>query len=177
MFNLEIPCLSAFTQTSTTELTSLSSILNYTESALLSARAAISAVSMHPYDIMKVTYCGKDYKFPTIDEIEVPESVSADTITKGIETLLDQHQEKVLKEIAENSTPLTNFESYSMLSELSSNGKWVTTPEKYRKYIEFFEVLKSVNVATLTSADVAREVAHKFSYILLQALSQKTMQN
>jgi hypothetical protein len=177
MFNIEIPSLSSFTQTSTTELTELSSVLEFTQSALISARAALTAIPQHPYDIMKLTYFDKDHKFPTINDVKVPPSVSLDTINKGIENILNEHQDRILNEIANNDTPFTNFEAYSMLSELSSNGKWITTPDKYRKYIEFFEVLKSVDVKSLTSADIARDVAGKFSYVLLQALSQKTIQN
>ena len=174
MFNIEIPSLSAFYQTNTTDLTSLSAVIQGTESALLSARAALSSIPQHPYDIMKLTYFDKDHVFPTIDEIEVPANVSIETMQKGFEQVIGEYQDRVIKEITENNTPLTEIEPYSMLSELSSNGKWVTVPEKYRKYIEFFEVMRSVNVKTLTSADIARDIGRKFSYMMLQALTYKS---
>ena len=178
MFNFNVPSLSAITQTDTTGLTSLSSLVDHTQSVLISARAALSSVTTYtPYEMVKLHYCGQDYKYPTIDDIKVPENVSLETMRLGLERTISQHHDKILHEFTEKETPITNFENYSMLSELSSNGEWITTPDKYRKYIEFFEVLGSIDVKSLTSAEIAQDVARKFTYVYLQALTQKTIKD
>ncbi len=54
------------------------------ETQLLSALETLSDMPIHPYEQAKYRYFGKDYKFPTINDIEVPENFCLETSTKQL---------------------------------------------------------------------------------------------
>jgi hypothetical protein len=164
--------------TNTSYLTSLSSAIDFTHQAILSATQALSANRDDtPYDAIKYSFFDRDYKFPTIDEIEIPATVTSDTIQKGLLQKVEAHQDRVLDEVVNNEADLNDVNRFSMLSELSGETTWVITPDKNRKYIEFFEVLRSIDMTSLTSQEICQEYINRLGYCMLQVLTQKTVKD
>lgn len=135
-----------------------------------------TAIPQHPYDILKYSLFDKEHTFPTISDIEVPETVELKTIIKGLEVEYDNYQERVLdflKEPKNFNLELAN-EQMSPLAELSGNNTYVVTTQKQKAYIEALELIQSVDLNSINNNN-SREIVNKLGFTILKLFHQKTI--
>jgi hypothetical protein len=137
---------------------------------------AISSIPQHPYDQVKAVLFGENYKFPTIQEIDLPETIDTPTIIKGLEKTYETYQDRVLDYL---STP-ENFSiehagnQLTALAELSTNNTYVVTPEKYQEYIKTLEAIQSINIRDINDTN-CYELVNKIGVMVLQTFQKKTI--
>ena len=59
----------------------------------------LSAISMHPWDKLKVDLFGKDYIIPTFNDVELPESFTISDSIQSIENVKKDHYDTILKSL------------------------------------------------------------------------------
>lgn len=65
---------------------------NLTQTQLFSAFESLSGLPAHPYERMKIQLFGKDFKFPTIHDVEVPKNFCLRTCQEAI----DNEQQRII---------------------------------------------------------------------------------
>jgi len=136
----------------------------------------ISSIPQHPYDQLKYTLFEEGYKFPTINDIIVPEAIQTQTLIKGLEKSFETHQDRVLDYLSssENCNIQESGNQLTALAELSSNNTYVVTPDKYRMYVEALEVIQGINIRDINK-DNCYEIVNKIGYMLLNVFEKKTI--
>jgi hypothetical protein len=137
---------------------------------------AISSIPEHPYDQFKEILFGKEYDFPTICDIRVPETLDTSTIIKGLEQTYETHQERILDYLSapDNFSIEQAGNQLTALAELSTNNTYVVTPEKYQEYVKTLETLQSINIRDVNATN-CHDIIKKIGYIVLQTFQKKTI--
>lgn len=151
------------------------SLLDF-NTVMTSTVESLSAVSQLPYQFTKDVLFGTDYKFPTIDDIEVPEGVTQEGMIAKLAEVENNYQKTLIDTI-------TNPESYnvqapdnhlSILAELSGENTYVVTQDKFKGYIEYLEIVKSINYDSITQEN-AVDLINKLGYSYLNTINKKTV--
>ena len=167
-----------FTYTSEA-LSAVSTLITEISTAVLSAQQQLSAIAPTPYEATKLALFGKDYKFPTIDEVQVPEEITVDGLINKI-TEIENNYQKVLLDVTINPNDYTidNFSdpdnNISILAELSGENTYVVTEQKYKNYIEYLELVGSIDYDSINK-DNARDLIKKLGYYYVTAMTKKTV--
>lgn len=157
-------------------LESLSATLLDLNTVMTSAVESLTAIPQLPYQFTKELLFGKDYKFPTINEVEVPEGVTLEGMTAKISEVETNYQKTLIDTI-------TNPHEYnvvapdnhlSILAELSGDNTYVVTEEKLKGYVEYLEVVQSIDINSITK-DNAVDMINKLGYFYLNTINKKTV--
>lgn len=157
-------------------LDSLSATLMDINAVMLSAVDSLSSIPQIPYQFTKELLFGKDYKFPTLDDIEVPEGITPEGMAAKIAEIETNYQKTLIDTI-------TNPEDYnvqapdnhlSILAELSGDNTYIVTQEKFKSYIEYLEVVQSIDIDSITQEN-AVDMINKLGYFYINCLNKKTV--
>lgn len=157
-------------------LESLSATLLDLNSVMTSAVDSLSSIPQLPYQFTKELLFGKDYKFPTINDIEVPEGITPEGMAAKISEIETNYQKTLIDTI-------TNPQDYnvqapdnhlSILAELSGDNTYVVTQDKFKGYIEYLEVVQSINLDSVTQEN-AVDMINKLGYCYLNCINKKTV--
>lgn len=137
---------------------------------MLSAAQAmqeLSAAACHPYEKMKIDLFGKDYKFPTIDDIEVPNDFNLDVLTEGIKRISKQIQTTSLSSVSAFAGFASDTENNSIENFNINIPENTISPDLARKNIEFSEIVKSLTVDRLKEQplEIAKKLISHFEQL------------
>lgn len=157
-------------------LESLSATLLDLNTVMTSAVESLTAIPQLPYQFTKELLFGKDYKFPTIDDIEVPEGITPEGMAAKIAEIETNYQKTLIDTI---TNPLDyNVQApdnhLSILAELSGDNTYVVTQDKFKSYIEYLEVVQSINLDSITQEN-AVDMINKLGYCYLNCINKKTV--
>jgi hypothetical protein len=157
-------------------LNALSGTLLDLSTVMTSAIDSLSGLPQLPYQFTKELLFGKDYKFPTVEEVEIPQGVTPEGMVAKITEIETNYQKTLIDTI-------TNPEDYniqapdnhlSILAELSGDNTYVVTPEKFKNYIEYLEMVQAIDIDSITQ-DNAVEKIDKLTYFYVNMLNKKTV--
>jgi hypothetical protein len=163
-----------FDQTRLQRLSALApeAVERLTNTTLFSAIQALSGQPVNHYEQMKLQYFGSDYKFPTLQDIQVPCDFSATECTDFIANYQTQFNNTLMQHVTGYSTTLLETssieQSLEMLSDLQDfkvkddDIKWMI------RYNEFMQ--------TITLNDICQdpyEANAKFLTFFVNNLKQK----
>jgi hypothetical protein len=143
---------------------------------MLSAAEQLSATPINPYQALKAQLFPSDYKFPTIDDVQVPESVTIEGMIAKIQEIETNYQKNLI-ETQINSDKYTVHEPdgyLSILAECSGDNCFVVTEEKQKGYIEYLELIRSTDIDSVNQ-DNCREIAKKLGYFYLTKVGKATV--
>lgn len=157
-------------------LDSLSGALLDLSTVMTSAIESLSSLPQLPYQFTKKLMFGKDYKFPTIDDIEVPEGVTPEGMAAKIEEIETNYQKTLIDSITnpQDYNILAPDKHLSILAELSGDNTYVVTQEKFKNYIEYLEMVQAIDIDSITQ-DNAVEKIDKLTYFYVNMLNKKTV--
>jgi hypothetical protein len=160
-------------------LSAVTSLMAEISTAVLSAQEQLQAIATTPYEATKLALFGKEYKFPTIKDVEVPEAVTVDGLINKI-TEIENNYQKALLDVTINpeSYTIDNFSdpnnNISILAELSGENTYVVTEQKYKNYIEYLELVGSIDYDSINK-DNSYDIIKKLGYYYVTAMSKKTI--
>ncbi len=154
-------------------MTSLDCVLS---AVMLSAQQQLSATPINPYEALKQQLFPCDYKFPTIDDVEVPKSVTLEGMIASIEDIEKQYQKNLIEtQINSDMYEVHEPDGYlSILAECSGEDCFVVTEEKQKGYIEYIELIRSTDIDSVNQ-DNCRDIARKLGYFYLTKVGRKTI--
>lgn len=154
-------------------MTSLDCILS---GAMLSAAQLLSATPINPYQALKAQLFPPDYKFPTIDDVEVPEWVTLDGMISKIQEIETTYQKNLIEtQVNADKYAVHEPDGYlSILAECSGDNCFVVTEEKQKNYIEYLELINSTDIDSVNQ-DNCREIAKKLGYFYITRVGRKTV--
>lgn len=137
---------------------------------------SLSTEAIHPYDLVKMSLFGPEYKFPTIDDIEVPEEVTTQSIVDKLKQQEKTYRSNLLDYMHNKETfDVTGFHDHvSILSELSGEKNFVVTEKRFKNYIEALEIITSIDRESINEENYS-DYYKKIGYCLTKVLSQKTV--
>jgi len=167
----------------TSSLTALSAIMADMSMIMASAyaqMAELSGLALTPYEATKLSLFGKDYEFPTIDDIKVPEEITTSGLIKKITEIQDNYQCVLLDNIVnpQDYVCVSMGDNLCMLSELSAQDEnkktYVVTEDKYKSYIEYLEVIQQIDLGSINQQN-CNEIIRKLGYAFVNTYSKKTI--
>ena len=157
-------------------LESLSATLLDHNTVMTSAVESLTAIPQLPYQFTKELLFGKDYKFPTINDIEVPEGVTSEGMVAKISEIETNYQKTLIDTITnpQDYNVVAPDNHLSILAELSGDNTYVVTQDKFKSYIEYLEVVQSIDLDSVTQEN-AVEMINKLGYCYLNCINKKTV--
>lgn len=154
----------------------LSAISAYFTESMSTMLQGLTAPVIHPWDALKMSLFESDYKFPTIDDVVVPEEVTPESIKDKLSEYQKTYQSRVIDCISNQDkfTIAGPFEQVSVLSEASGTDCFVVTQDKFKGYIEAVETIKSIDLNNITE-DNCSDYIVKINYCLANMLARKTV--
>lgn len=159
----------------------LSAVVGNLEVCLSSVNQQLTAIPNNPYLATKFMLFGSDYKFPTIDDIEVPEGITAEGLIAKLEDIQNKHQCRMIDCLTnpeEFNFDITNpsqiANQLSILAELSGENSYIVTQDRFKNYIEFLEIVDSIPDNQMTE-ETSRETIKKIGYYYVNLLNKKTI--
>jgi hypothetical protein len=158
----------------TTEI--LSGITAYFVESMRTTIKSLSAPIVHPWDGVKMTLFEPDHKFPTIEDIEVPEEITLENIQDKIKEHTKVYKSRIMDSIANRDTFtfLGPFDQVSLISEVSGTDCFAVTEDRFRSYVEAVEVMRSIDIDSITEENCT-EYIKKLGYCLSNVLTRKTI--
>jgi len=143
---------------------------------MLSAEQQLSATPINPYEALKQQLFPCDYKFPTIDDVEVPEGITIQSMISKIENIEKEYQKNLLETQLNPEKYVVNEpdEYLSILAECSGENCFAVTEEKQKGYIEYMELIRSTSIDSVNK-DNCRDIAKKLGYFYLTKVGRKTI--
>jgi hypothetical protein len=143
---------------------------------MLSAARQLSATPINPYQALKTQLFPPDYKFPTIDDVEVPEWVTLDGMISKIQEIETTYQKNLIEtQVNADKYIVQEPDGYlSILAECSGDNCFVVTEEKQKNYIEYLELINSTDIDSVNQ-DNCREIAKKLGYFYITRVGRKTI--
>lgn len=141
--------------------------LGITSTTFLSALDSLSGVPIHPYDRLVFEHFGPDYKFPTIDDIPMPDNFCIHTCICKLTSINAQQKELHDTHYAQMDNIHDHPHIGNAFVTLSGDTFSVNT-DQVKKYIEFHEIVKSVpvdKINTIESAVIAQKLLHQYTNI------------
>jgi len=159
---------------STTEI--LSGISTYFIESMRTTLQGLSAPIIHPWDALKMSLFESEHKFPTIDDIEVPEEITLENIQDKIKEHTKQYKSRMMDCITnrEDYTFIGPFDQVSLISEPSGTDCFAVTEDRLKGYVEALEVMHSIDIDSVTEEN-CEEYIKKIGYCLSNVLTRKTI--
>lgn len=157
-------------------LESLSATLLDLNSVMTSAVDSLSSIPQLPYQFTKELLFGKDYKFPTINDIEVPKGITPEGMAAKIAEIETNYQKTLIDTITnpQDYNVVAPDKHLSILAELSGDNTYVVTEEKFKGYIEYLEMVQAIDIDSITQ-DNAVDMINKLGYFYLNIINKKTV--
>jgi hypothetical protein len=159
----------------------LSATINNLTLSLSTVNQGLSSIPSNPYLATKFMLFGKDYKFPTIDDVHVPEEITTEGLIAKLEEIQKQYQCRVIDCLANPSdyhlnltNPTEAANRLSILAELSGENTYVVTQDKFKNYIEFLEIVESIDDSQMTE-ETCNDTIKKIGYYYTNLLAKKTI--
>jgi hypothetical protein len=136
----------------------------------------LSALSFTPHEIYKKMLFEEGHKFPTLDDIEVPESVTTEGLIGAIDELEKSHQKVVLDALVnpDKYNIIDNNKEISILAELSGNNTFVVTEEKFKNHVVYNDLIQSIDINSVTPEN-CHDIIRKLGYFYVKSVTQKTV--
>jgi hypothetical protein len=136
----------------------------------------LSALYLTPHEIYKKMLFEEGYKFPTLDDIEVPGLVTTEGLINAIDDLQKNHQKVVLDTLAnpDKYNITDNDKEVSILAELSGDNTFVVTEQKFKNHVEYNELIQSIDINSVTSEN-CYDIIRKLGYFYVKTITQKTV--
>lgn len=136
----------------------------------------LSTEVVHPYDLVKTSLFGPEHKFPTIDDIEVPEEITTQSIVDKLKEQEKDYRSNLIDYMHnKDKYEVTGFHDHvSILSELSGENCFVVTEKRFKNYIETVEVISSIDRESINEENYL-DYYKKIGYCLTKILSQRTV--
>lgn len=162
-----------FTKSSTEVLSAVS---NYFAESIRTTTQNLSTPVIHPWDALKMSLFEPDHKFPTINDISVPEEITLECCKDKLDEHLRLYKSRMVDFLANEDkyTVLGPFEKVSVLSECSGTNCFAVTKDRYKNYIEAVETFRSIDPESITEEN-CDEYILKMNYCLIKMLSRKTI--
>lgn len=157
-------------------LEALSATLFDLNTVMTSAIEGLSSLPQLPYQFTKELLFGKDYDFPTVDSVEVPEGVTPEGMAEMIAEIENNYQKTLIDAITnpQDYNVIAPDNHLSILAELSGDNTYVVTEEKFKNYIEYIEMVKSIDIDSITQENAATMIS-KLGYFYVNMLNRKTV--
>jgi hypothetical protein len=146
--------------------------------ALTSALAQLTAYPANPYEATKLMLFGENYEFLKLSAVEVPEEVTYEGIIETIVNFEKNFQTKFIDTLV-NPSEYNIIEPNKMLTplaELSGDNTYVVTEEKLKSYIEYYEMLLSIDINSINDEN-CYDLIKKYGYACVKMLGKKTIPN
>jgi hypothetical protein len=146
------------------------------DTLLQTSEHLLSSIPTNPYEAVKQILFEPDHKFPTIEDVQVPEEVTTEGIISTIEQIETNYQKVLIdsKINPEKYNILEPDEHVTILAELSGENTYLTTQEKYKNYIEYLELVNSVDIDSVTDEN-CYDIIKKLGYFFVSAVNKKTV--
>jgi hypothetical protein len=119
----------------------------FTQTALFSAVQSLSGQPIDPYERLKLKYFGPDYKFPTLQDIEVPEDFNPETYGKYIMDYQKNFTDTMNQSLSGYHTAATLSGSLdTKLVQMSSIEPFTLSDEMIKNNIRFNEFIQTVTM-------------------------------
>jgi len=122
----------------------------------------LSAISMHPWDKLKVDLFGKDYIIPTFNDVELPESFTISDSIQSIENVKKDHYDTILKSLQSPNIDLTKVHQIPFLDNTQEYDINI-----HKKYVDLVEMINSITEEHLQNSDNVEDLNKKivFKYL------------
>jgi hypothetical protein len=157
-------------------LPSLSATIAEFDNVLETLSNQLTSLHVTPHEIHKKILFEEGHKFPSIDDIEVPKNITTEGLIQAIDSLEKEHQ-KVVIDSTINPTKYNIIDSeneISILAELSGENTFLVTDKKFKDYVEYTELIRSVDIDSVTSEN-CHDIIHKLGYFYVKTMTQKTI--
>lgn len=135
-------------------------IHNYTFAEILSSLQSLSGVPVHPYEQAKYKYFGKDFHFPTINEIPFPVDFNYNTYTRELSSIFDHTNLVALSALSALGDSIQNLQSTDgVLSRADIENVIITDENIIKNNIKFTEAVKSISLSDIETKPI--ETAQK----------------
>lgn len=154
----------------------LSAVSSYFTESIRTVTQKLSTPVIHPYDAVKMSLFETDYKFPTIDEVVVPEEIDVETIKETINEHTQTYKKRILDYTVNQDKYkfVGPFDHVSVLSEPSGTDCFVVSQDKYKNYIETVEIIRSIKPENITEENCS-DYIKKINYCIASMLSRRTV--
>jgi hypothetical protein len=154
----------------------LSAVSAYFSQSVNSMIQGLSAPVVHPWDALKMTLFDQDHKFPTIEEVTIPEGVNLEAIQSKIKEHEQTYRSRIIDCISnrERYEFVGPFDQVSIMSEASGADCFAVTEDKIKSYVETVETIRSINPEDINE-DNYLEYITKINYCLANMLARRTI--
>lgn len=157
-------------------LPSLSATIAEFDTTLETLTKQLTALHVTPHEIHKKMLFDEGHKFPTLDDIEVPENITTEGMIAAINELEKNHQ-KVSIDSTINPSKYNIIDpdnEVSILAELSGDNTFLVTEKKFKDYVEYTELVRSIDIGSVTSEN-CHDIIRKLGYFYVKTVSQNTV--
>lgn len=157
-------------------LPSLSAAIAEFDVALETLSNQLTSLYLSPHEIHKKMLFEKDHKFPTLNDIEVPENITTDGLINAIDELEKSHQKAVIDSTINPGkyNIIDPDNEISILAELSGDNTFLVTEKKFKDYVEYIELINSVDIDSITPEN-CNDIIRKLGYFYVKTVCQKTV--
>lgn len=117
----------------------------FTAADLLSAVRELSAIPIHPYERLKYNLFGKEYTFPSINDLKTPENFCPNSYLCQLTAISEKTNQMGLCALSSMQQNLS-----ASLFEFPT----IIEPNFLKKNLEFVEIVKSISVADIQARPV-----------------------
>lgn len=157
-------------------LPSLSTAIAEFDNVLETLSSQLTALHVNPHEIHKKMLFNEDHKFPSIEEIEVPENITTEGLINAIDDLEKTHQKVVIDSTInpEKYNIIDPDNEVSILAELSGDNTFLVTDKKFKDYVEYTELVRSIDIGSVTPEN-CHDIIRKLGYFYVKTMTQKTV--
>lgn len=154
----------------------MSAISDYFVKSINSSVQGLSTADIHPWEALKMTLFEPDYKFPTINDITIPEDVTPESIKAKIKEYELAYRSRIIDCISnrEKYTFLGIFDQVSVLSEASGTNCFAVTEDRLKSYVETVETIRSIDPESITEENYVEYIS-KINYCIANMLAKRTI--
>jgi hypothetical protein len=157
-------------------LPSLSATITEFDAVLETLSNQLTSLHVTPHEIQKRMLFKKDHKFPTINDIEIPKDITTEGLIDAINDLEKSHQKVVIDSTVnpDKYNIIDSENEISILAELSGDNTFLVTGKKFKDYIEYTELVRSIDIGSVTP-DNCHDIIRKLGYFYVKTMTQKTV--
>ena len=146
------------------------------DNALETLSTQLTSLYLTPHEIHKKVFFEEGYKFPTINDIEVPENITTEGLIGAIDEVEKVHQKVAIDSIINPGkyNVIDPDNEISILAELSGDNTFLVTEKKFKNYVEYTELVQSIDIGSVTPEN-CNDIIRKLGYFYVKTVSQKTV--
>jgi hypothetical protein len=157
-------------------LPSLSATITEFDAVIETLSNQLTSLHVTPHEIHKRMLFKEGHKFPTIDDIEVPKDITTEGLIDAINDLEKSHQKVVIDSTVnpDKYNIIDSENEISILAELSGDNTFLVTDKKFKDYVEYTELVRSIDIGSVTP-DNCHDIIRKLGYVYVKTMTQKTV--